>query len=168
MKTMMKRVILAGILTAFVASTAAADGAYGAAAARANSSPTIEQMLAFAIQDEYLARAEYDLIMTRMGVDRPFSNIKASEEQHIAWLQGLFRTYGFRLPADEGAARAALLPSLGAAYGTGVQAEVDNIAMYESFLARDLPSDVRAIFERLAAASRNHLQAFRTNLARAR
>ena len=48
----------------------------------------------------------------------------------------------------------------------GVQAELDNIAMYEAFLEEDLPEDVRDVFERLMAASKNHLEAFRRGLQR--
>ena len=46
------------------------------------------------------------------------------------------------------------------------QAEIDSIAMYESFLKTDLPEDVRDLFERLQQASENHLRAFRNNLNR--
>ena len=42
----------------------------------------------------------------------------------------------------------------------GVDAEIDNIGMYERFLARELPDDIRAAFEHLLTGSRNHLAAF--------
>lgn len=168
MNTTSKRVILAGILTAVVAMSASAESAsYGAAAAKAAVNPTVEQMLVFAIQDEYLARAEYELIMSKAGNVRPFSNITKAEEQHIGWVTDVMRKYGYQVPADEGAAHAVLPKDLRAAYEAGVQAEVDNIAMYEAFLERELPADVRVLFERLRNASENHLQAFRTNLVRA-
>lgn len=169
MNTTSKRAILAGILTAIITVSVSAEAAsYGAAAARASASPTVEQMLVFAIQDEYLARAEYELIMTKAGRVRPFSNIIKAEEQHIAWLTDLMRDQGYKAPADEGAAHAVLPRDLKAAYEAGVQAEVDNIAMYDAFLERDLPADARSLFERLRDASENHLRAYRTNLARAR
>jgi hypothetical protein len=46
----------------------------------------------------------------------------------------------------------------------GVNAEIDNIAMYEAFLERELPADVRDVFEQLKRASENHLRAFQNNL----
>jgi hypothetical protein len=170
MNTAYKRVILAGILTAFTAAATAAgaEAAYGAAGARAVASPTVEQMLVFAIQDEYLAGAEYDLIMSKAGSVRPFSNIRQAEEQHVAWLAALMRANGYAVPADTGAAHAVLPADLKGSFEAGVQAEVDNIAMYDAFLKRELPADVRSLFERLRAASENHLAAFRQNLARAR
>jgi hypothetical protein len=168
MNTTFKRVILAGILTAFTAAAASASSAYGAAGARTAASPTLEQMLVFAIQDEYLAGAEYDLIMSKAGSVRPFSNISRAEDQHVTWVAAALRDHGYAVPADEAAAHAVLPADLRSAYEAGVQAEVDNIAMYDSFLKRELPADVRSLFERLRAASQNHLRAFRTNLERAR
>ncbi len=51
------------------------------------------------------------------------------------------------------------------------KAEIDNIAMYASFLRSPLLSnrenaDVKALFERLMRASENHLKSFRTQLSR--
>ena len=40
----------------------------------------------------------------------------------------------------------------------GVEAEIENIAMYESFLKRELPDDVREVYKRLKATSQNHLR----------
>ena len=48
----------------------------------------------------------------------------------------------------------------------GVNAEIENIAMYESFLEKDLPEDVRVVFEKLQSASENHLRAFNNGLRR--
>jgi hypothetical protein len=90
------------------------------------------------------------------------------KERHVAWLESALRARGHQVPADEGAAHATLPGDLTSAYQAGVSAEVGNIAMYEAFLKRDLPADVRSLFERLEAASQNHLRAFRTNLARVR
>ena len=44
----------------------AAEG-YGAAAVREGQTYTVEQMLIYALQDEYLARAEYKAIMEKFG-----------------------------------------------------------------------------------------------------
>lgn len=57
------------------------------------------------------------------------------------------------------------------AFQTGVDAEIANIGMYETFLAHPLlarPENeaLRDLFTRLRDASKNHLQAFRTGLAR--
>ena len=125
---------------------------------------TLADMLSYAIQDEYLARAEYDWITTTFGSARPFSNIMRAEETHIEALQPLFTAYGIAAPADEGASRAVAVGSLTEAYQAGVNAEVNNIAMYETFLAQELPDNVRAVFESLMRASENHLRAFQNQL----
>jgi hypothetical protein len=139
---------------------------YGARGAEGRSGLSVEQMLVYAIQDEYLARAEYALIMSEYGRIRPFSNIIQAEERHVEWLEELFAAHGLAVPEDLAAQHAVLPASLEAAVEAGVQAEIDNIEMYATFLAQELPADVREVFERLQAASENHLQAFRRQLQR--
>ena len=78
----------------------------------------------------------------------------------------MFDKYGYSLPKDTSSLHVALPADLKSSFETGVQAEIDNIAMYESFLAEDLPADVRDLFERLKEASENHLRACRNNLRR--
>ena len=137
---------------------------YGADGALDDANMTLADMLSYAIQDEYLARAEDDWITTTFGSARPFSNIMRAEETHIEALQPLFTAYGITAPADEGASRAVAVGSLTEAYQAGVNAEVNNIAMYETFLAQELPDNVRAVFESLMRASENHLRAFQNQL----
>ncbi|MBN2324022.1 MAG: DUF2202 domain-containing protein [Spirochaetes bacterium] len=153
--------LMTGFFTALVASDE-----IGAKAAKKNPDPGIEQMLLYAIQDEYLARAEYYEVIDRFGSVRPFSNIVKSEQTHVGLLVPLFEKYGFTVPEDTYASHVVVPDDLKSALEIGVQAEIDNIAMYESFLERDLPEDVRAVFERLKAASENHLGAFRNGLSR--
>jgi len=156
---------VATVMTGMViVGTAAADT--GSAAARANTNPDLEEMLVYAIEDEYGAREHYAAIIEEYGAIRPFTNIMRSEETHIELLEPLFMSYGYNLPeaVDHPAAPA----SLKASFELGVEAEIANIAMYESFLAGDLPDDVRDVFERLMRASENHLRAFETGLARYR
>ena len=139
---------------------------FGAKGAQGKTDLTIEEMLTYAIQDEYLARAEYELIMAEHGSIRPFTNIMAAEERHIEWVAEIIGKYGYALPEDTAAEHVVLPESLRSSFETGVQAEIDNIAMYESFLQAELPGDVRDLFERLKQASENHLRAFRNNLRR--
>jgi hypothetical protein len=167
----MKRIILKPVL--IFALLAVLSGAqlfadtqadYGALGALESNSLTLQAMLDYAIQDEYLAKAEYELIMDKYGEMRPFSNIIKAEERHIEWVVELFSTYGFSPAADQSAEYVILPPTLKDAFATGVQAEIDNIAMYEKFLKEDLPEDVRDVFERLKAGSENHLRSFQNNL----
>jgi hypothetical protein len=124
---------------------------------------TLEQMITMAINDEYLAHKEYDIILDAYGNINPFAKIIEAEESHIEELLPLFEAYDVAVPVDNAADLVALPSSLQEAYEIGVQAEVNNIGMYESFLEEDLPQDVRDVFEDLMAASENHLQAFSRN-----
>jgi hypothetical protein len=159
--------LIAAAALVALAGTAAADSAgFGAGGAEGKADLSIEQMLTYAIQDEYLARAEYQLIIQEYGTIRPFTNIMAAEERHIEWLSDLFDEHGYSVPEDTSGRHVVLPEDLKSTFETGVQAEIDNIAMYESFLREDLPEDVRDVFERLKRGSENHLRAFRNNLSR--
>ncbi len=137
---------------------------FGAAALSEGKTYTVEEMLTYAIQDEYLARAEYKVIMDAYGEQRPFINIMKAEGGHIELLLPLFTAYGVTVPEDAALEHTVKPDSLQAAYEAGVTAEVNNIAMYEAFLKQsDLPDDVRAVFEALTRASGNHLRAFEQN-----
>jgi hypothetical protein len=137
---------------------------YGSSGAQQKDAFTLDEMLTYAIQDEYLAKAEYVKIMDKFGVQKPFSNIKMAEENHIAMLTPLFEKYGVVLPADSGADNVVIPETLLEAYKTGVQAEINNIAMYDKFLEQDLPYDVRSAFIKLRDASYNHLNAFQNKV----
>lgn len=142
---------------------------YGNAAAKADSALTIESMINYAIQDEYLARAEYVAIMAKFGQLAPYSNIKKAEEQHIAWLKEMFGNLKLSVPSDEAAKYIHTPSTLKEAAQAGVQAEIDNIAMYTRFLAQPILNDQRYasivdLFVRLRNASQNHLAAFQKQL----
>lgn len=122
---------------------------------------SLEEMLNYAIQDEYLAQAEYELIISEFGEIRPFTNIVKAEQTHIDLLIPLFETYNIVLPENNAAEITVLPESITSALATGIEAEEMNIAMYQQFLSQDnLPDDVRAAFEYLMNASENHLRAF--------
>ncbi|QLY40500.1 DUF2202 domain-containing protein [Hujiaoplasma nucleasis] len=122
---------------------------------------SLEEMLNFAIQDEYLAKSEYEAIINEFGEVRPFINIVEAEQQHINLLLPLFEKYGIEVPEDNSAEKVVIPESITSAIATGIEAEKVNIAMYELFLSQDnLDQDVRDVFEYLLQASENHLSAF--------
>ncbi|MBL0382442.1 MAG: hypothetical protein JKP90_23130 [Desulfofustis sp. PB-SRB1] len=65
-------------------------------------------MLTHAIEDEFLARGEYQVVIEQFGERRPFSNIIKAEERHIALLLPLFESYDVDVPEDQGVMRAAV------------------------------------------------------------
>jgi len=136
---------------------------YGAQGAKNEKNLTIEKMLAYAIQDEYLAYAEYEYILNNFNNPKPFSNIINAEKKHIGLLSPLFEKYNYQVPANTAKDYLLYPESIGDALKTGVQVEIDNIAMYEAFLKEELPADVKAVFEELKAGSENHKKAFEKN-----
>lgn len=157
-------VMLAGVLSV---TALAAGGDFGAAAVDGSRSYTLSEMLTYAVQDEYLAQAEYNEIIAALDAGRPFTNIVNAEATHIAELTPLFTEYGVALPENTADASAAAPASLAEAYQAGAEAERQNIAMYETFLKQELPDDVRAVFTELKQASEHHLAAFERSAGRA-
>ena len=163
MRKVLTTIFLVAVLGFATIGTAfAAD--FGAGGAQQKDEFTLEEMLTYALQDEYLARAEYERIMDTYGVQKPFSNIILAEERHIAMLKPLFNKYGVALPQDTAADHIIVPGSLLEAYETGVTAEINNIAMYDKFLKLNLPYDVRSAFIKLRDASYNHLAAFQNKV----
>ncbi len=167
--------VIAGIAFLSLASLSpltAETSSYGATAARASASSwSVPDMLRYAIEDEYLARAEYVAVMARFGEQRPFSNIKVSEDRHIEWITGLYNSRGTAVPVDEASGRVPVPATLAEAYRIGEKAEIDNIAMYEAFLKSPLlaqtgNADIREVFGLLLSASKNHLSSFQRQIKR--
>lgn len=136
---------------------------FGAQAAKEDTDLTKEDMLTYAMQDEYFARQEYELIINKYGEQTPFSNIIKAEEQHISMLTELFNQYTIPIPEDKSKDYVVLPNSLNESYNTGVKAEVENIDMYERFLNQDIPQDIKDTFIELKDASEKHLSAFEKN-----
>lgn len=139
---------------------------YGAKGALADKNLTINDMLMYAVQDEYLAHGEYLAIVDKFGSQKPYTNIIRAEETHLAYLKEVYLAYGLDFPADESAGHIVVPANLLEAAETGVQAEIDNIAMYELFLTYDLPENVFEVFSALKSGSDNHLRAFQKQVDR--
>ena len=157
------KLLVAGLLITGLTTSAtvyAANTGTGAAGASADTEYSLEEMLVYAIEDEYLAQAEYDVIMDTYGIQKPFSNIIKAEATHISLLEPLFEKYDVSVPVKKWESLVAVPESLDAAYVMGVEAEEKNIAMYESFLKENLPDDVKEVFQELVKASQKHLTAF--------
>lgn len=139
---------------------------WGSVTALSAESLTLEDMLTYAIEDEYSAYAEYIYILDNFEVTNPFSNIINAELSHIDMLLPLFGTYEIEVPYND--AENHLLPviDLEDTFRTGVIAEILNIDMYNLFLEYDLPEDIRDTFIALRDASMKHLEAFEKNLAK--
>jgi hypothetical protein len=140
---------------------------FGAKGALNDPSITLEEALVYAIQDEYLAQARYDVVIGKFGNIRPFGNIKTAEQQHISALVSLFQKYDKQIPENKAKQYVTAPGTLKDAFNEGVQAEIDNIAMYDKLkTVPSLPEDVKLVFTQLGNASKNHLRAFQRGAGR--
>ncbi len=163
MKRLVKAVAIAAAL-AVLPVLALAEEAFGSASVETGTSYTLAEMLTYAMQDEYLAEAEYMAIQEAFGVDNPYTNIMGAEVTHQESLRTLFNAYGIAAPDNTAADHVVLPETLQETYEIGVQAEIMNIAMYQAFLAqKNLPQDVINTFTALMNASKSHLEAFTQN-----
>jgi len=115
-----------------------------------------------ALDDEYKARATYQSVIDKFGPVRPFVNIIEAEERHANALLRLFERFGVEPPKDKWAGRIPAPSSLVEACRAGVEAEIENAAMYERLLTQVGDARARDVLTRLQEASRQrHLPAFR-------
>lgn len=120
-----------------------------------------------ALEDERKAEATYASVLAKFGEVRPFSNIIDAERRHSSAIERQMARLGFPIPPNNWEGRAPAPASLAEACREAVQAEVENIALYDRLLPTIADSTVRQVLENLQAASRdNHLPAFRRCLAR--
>jgi rubrerythrin len=120
------------------------------------------QALLEALDDEHKAWAIYDQVMTDLGDVRPFSRIRESEARHIGALTTFARRHGVEVPSNPWVGRAPRFASVREACEAGIQAEVENEALYARLLAETSDSELRSIFTALQRASQErHLPASR-------
>ena len=115
-----------------------------------------------ALKDERRAEATYQSVLSKFPGARPFVNIIEAEKRHQTQLLPLLKKYGVAEPANEfDPAKIPAPATLNDACAAGVQAEKENIALYDEYLKFITEADIKDVFVRLQAASRdNHLPAF--------
>lgn len=128
--------------------------------------PTIDA-LSQALEDEYRARATYRKVIERFGPVAPFVNIVEAENRHVGALLAQFDRLGVPAPADTWAGRVQAPTTLAQACSAGVQAEIENEALYARLIEQVADLRARTVMQRLQEASRlRHLPAFRRCLSR--
>jgi hypothetical protein len=119
------------------------------------------EALQMALEDEYRAWSVYDQVIADYGSVSPFASIQRAEENHIAALVTLFDRYGLELPANEWPGDVAHYDSLDEACEAGVEAELDNAALYDQLFSMVDNPDIVRVFKSLQKASEaKHLPAF--------
>jgi hypothetical protein len=153
--------------SSLVSPTPSSPGANAPAGGASILSPAVDAgllaILNADIQDEYRAEAIYRGVLLDFGAEtRPFSNIVLAEQSHAAAVAGLFTARALPVPQSLWSpANVPRFTTLRAACAAAVQAEIENIALYDSQLGASLPEDVlRVIQSNRAASINNHLPAF--------
>ena len=154
--------VTTGLTTAYAANTTA-----GAAGVAVDTKYSLEKMLTYAIEDEYLAQTEYKVIMDTFDVQKPYSNIIKAEATHISLLEPLLKEYDVAVPQKDWKSLVIVPKTIEESYAVGVDAEKKNIAMYEKFLKENLPAEVKEVFEELKNGSEKHLAAFQRQVDKA-
>lgn len=124
----------------------------------------LQAALDLTIQDEYRAETIYQGVVNDFGPILPFAAILTAEQRHSTTIGLLFTRRGLVVPVSlVSVTTVKHFATVREACAAGVAAERDNIALYDRFLAGDLPDDVRQVFSNNRRASLdNHLPAFMT------
>lgn len=124
---------------------------------------TLEEMLKYAILDEYAAQALYNDTVTLYAAQEPFQRLLQDEEALINLLTQLLKDNSGALPDLTVIFEKPKEVSLRAACLAGIKAEQISIDMYKAFLAKDnLPEGVADVFQLLLDSSIGHLDALKT------
>jgi hypothetical protein len=114
-----------------------------------------------ALDDEYKAWAVYDQVIADFGAVRPFTSIQKAEESHIAALVTLFERYGLAVPQNQWPGAVPSFDTLADACAAGVQAEIENAALYDELFSMVDNAGIIQVFTNLQQASETrHLPAF--------
>lgn len=122
---------------------------------------TTFEALCEAMDDEFKARATYLAVIDKLGPQLPFVHIVQSEQRHIEALAWLFDQYGWTPPSDRWLGKVVSPDTLAEACQVGVQAEIENVELYDRLMDMAEDERVRVVFKNLRHASRAcHLPAF--------
>lgn len=121
-----------------------------------------------ALEDERKAEATYAAVIDHFGPVRPFINIVEAEKRHSAAIERQMQRLGLAIPEGLWQPDKVDPPvSLAAACALAIEAEIENIALYDRLIPQIGDASVREVLQNLQDASRNnHLPAFRRCLAR--
>lgn len=116
-----------------------------------------------AILEEYGAFNLYQSAIAQVGNVYPFSQIVRAEQQHINALVRQADKYGVTVPANPGLATQPTFNTLAQACQAGVDAEIADAALYDTFKPVTAHADLLQVYNNLQSASLNsHLPAFQT------
>ncbi|MFO0555516.1 MAG: hypothetical protein U0271_44475 [Polyangiaceae bacterium] len=103
-----------------------------------------------ALADEWRADDTYTSLAATFG--RPFQRLERAEERHADLLVRLLATHGHGVPSRS-APVAPAAASAADACALALEAEKENVALYDELLAAGPPDDVRCVYEHLRSLS---------------
>lgn len=113
------------------------------------------------LNDEYRAEAIYQNVLDKFGDVRPFSNIIRAEQKHSDSLIQIYERYGLIVPENNWYDSVPEFDSVREACAAGVEAEIENAALYDELMSNIDNQDIIIVFTALRDASiNNHLPAF--------
>jgi hypothetical protein len=123
----------------------------------------LHQALLAALDDEYRSRAIYRVVIDTFGPVQPFSGIIRSEQRHIDALRSLLIARNLPVIGDPYAAGLPAPATLLEACQAGVEAELENVSLYDRLIADAVgDEEVLFVFRALQRASQEcHLPSFR-------
>lgn len=145
----------------FALLAAALAGSAPHATAKESLTDPVRAALLAALDDEYKAEATYRAVLDRHGDVRPFSNIIRAEQHHQAMVKAEMDKRSWSYGPNPYIGKIKAPATLAEACKAGVQAEIENIALYDKLLPTIKDAAARDVLVRLQWASReNHLPAF--------
>lgn len=128
---------------------------------------SLETILLDALEDERKSKATYAAVIESFGPVRPFINIIEAERRHADAIERQMLRLGFKIPQNPWEDGTKPPASLIAACEQAIDAEIENIALYDQLIPNIEDQIVQNVLQNLQNASRNnHLPAFRRALER--
>lgn len=137
----------------------------GAKGALRDKNLDLKKMIIYALEDEYLAKNQYDLIGNKFSQANIFRTLRSAEKQHIILLLSLAKKYNIPVVDEREVIKSIKnIETYQEALEKSIINEMDNIAMYEMYIKKENSDDVRVAFQRLRTASEDHLAALKRQL----
>ena len=139
---------------------------WGAESAIKDNNLTVDNMLKYAVQDEYLQRARCEYVENKYKEQKVLSVMMKDENIHVYRIVLLLSKYKVDIPSDKSNEYFFKFPkSLEDSYALLIKSESDSLAMYEKFLQQpDLPEEVKEIFTKQRDDSKRHLDILKENM----
>ncbi len=113
------------------------------------------------LNDEYKAEAIYQKVINKFGNVPPFVNIMSAEQKHSSSLIMLYNKYNLTIPENDWYNEVPEYESVQEACKAGVNAEIENAALYDEMMKNITHEDIIQVFNSLKNASlEKHLPAF--------